>query len=153
MKLPNMKGLRKPAAVTLILLLLIIGTAAVYAASSVPGSEGDPVVTKSYVDSAIANAVAGSGGASAGSSYKVVELTEGQALIGGEGTEIILRSGIATAIDNGANGVSDMTAGEDLKTGQKVTENHLLLVPRNDGRGIRVSTGAFVMVRGSYTLQ
>ena len=125
-------------------------TVAAAAAADTPGSEGDPVVTKSYVDSQIAQLK--SGGVSSGT-YKAVQLTAGQRLIGGEGTEVILRSGEATAIDNGANGVSDVTAGSDLMTGQSIGLNHLLLIPRNDGRGLQAHTEAYVMVRGSYTIQ
>ena len=56
-------------------------------------------------------------------------------------------------VDNGANGVSDLTSGIDLMTGMQVETNHLLLVPRDDGRGILVSTEAWVMVRGDYIIE
>jgi hypothetical protein len=125
-------------------------TVAVSAASGTPGSESDPVVTKSYVDSQIAQLK--SSGVST-DSYKAVQLTAGQKLIGGEGTEVILRSGEATAIDNGANGVSDVTGASDLMTGQTIALNHLLLIPRSDGRGLHAITEAWVMVRGSYSIQ
>ena len=125
-------------------------TVAAAAASDTPGSESDPVVTKSYVDSQIAQ-IKGSGTAS--NSYVVVTVSAGQKLLGKGGTEIILRSGEATAIDNGANGVSDMTAGKDLMTGQSVGQNHLLLVPKDDGRGIQAITDLVAMVRGSYSIQ
>ena len=125
-------------------------TVAVAAAADTPGSEGDPVVTKSYVDSQIAQ-LKSSGTASG--TYVVVEVKAGQKMLGKSGTEIILRSGEATAIDNGANGVSDMTAGKDLMTGQIIGQNHLLLVPKDDGRGIQAITDLFVMVRGAYSIQ
>ncbi len=125
-------------------------TVAVAAAVDNPGSEADPVVTKSYVDSQIAQ-IQSSGESSA--TYKAVPLTAGQKLIGNEGTEVILRSGEATAIDNGANGVSDVTGAMDLMTGQSVAQNHLLLIPRSDGRGIQAITEIYVMVRGAYTIQ
>lgn len=125
-------------------------TIAVAAAADTPGSEGDPVVTKSYVDSQIAQ-IKSSGTAS--DTYVVVEVKAGQKVLGKSGTEIILRSGEATAIDNGANGVSDMTAGKDLMTGQSIGQNHLLLVPKDDGRGIQAITDLFVMVRGAYSIQ
>lgn len=125
-------------------------TVAAAAAADTPGSEGDPVVTKSYVDTQIAKL---KGGGTASDTYVVAELKAGQRLLGKGGTEIILRSGEATAIDNGANGVSDITAGKDLMTGQSIGQNHLLLVPKDDGRGIQAITDLFVMVRGSYTIQ
>ncbi|MBE6034225.1 MAG: hypothetical protein E7222_05935 [Clostridiales bacterium] len=121
------------------ILVMVLGISIVMAATDQPGSESDPVVTKSYVDSK--------------TSFSPISLTAGQKLIGGEGTEIILRSGEATAIDNGANGISDLTVGMDLMTGSQVVTNHLLLVPRNDGRGITAVTDIWVMVRGTYTVQ
>jgi hypothetical protein len=117
-----------------------------------PGSEDDPVVTKSYVDGQIATIKqyvdnnSGSGAAT----YKPLQVAPGKTLIGGEGTEIILRSGEATAIDNGSNGISDITAGKDLWTGNPVALNHLLLIPRADGRGIKATTDIWVLIRGSY---
>lgn len=119
--------------------VLILGLGLAFGAVSNPGSETDPVVTKSYVDTKV--------------SYQPLRLEAGQKLIGDEGTEMILRSGEATAVDNGANGVSDITAGKDLMTGNIVTANHLLLIPRKDGRGIVVSTEAWIMIRGNYTIQ
>lgn len=121
------------------ILVMVLGVSIAMAATNQPGSEADPVVTKSYVDSR--------------TSYSPISLTAGQKLIGGEGTEIILRSGEATAIDNGANGISDLTIGTDLMTGSQVVTNHLLLVPRKDGRGITATTDIWVMVRGTYTIQ
>ena len=134
-----------------VIVIVIFGlTIVARAAVTTPGSEGDPVVTKSYVDSQIAQ-IKGSGGSS--ETYKAVQLTAGQKLIGNGGTEIILRSGEATAIDNGANGVSDITGAKDLMSGHWVAQNHLLLVPKSDGRGIAATTDIWVMVRGSYSVK
>jgi hypothetical protein len=66
---------------------------------------------------------------------------------------LILRSGDAYAIDNGVDGLSDVTSAKDLKGGVTITANHLLLVPRADGRGIRAGSDLWVMVKGSYTIQ
>lgn len=129
----------KKAVLTGIITVLVLGIGVASGAVATPGSSEDPVVTKSYVDVKV--------------SYSPVKMEIGQVLIGDEGTEIILRSGEATAIDNGVNGVSDITAGKDLMSGNQVVSNHLLLIPRKDGRGIQVSTEAWVMVRGSYTVQ
>ncbi len=143
--------MKRIAAGLVIIFSVFAVTVAAAAAAGTPGSEDDPVVTKSYVDSQIAQLKGG--GTASGSSYAVVEVAAGQKLFGKGGTEMILRSGEATAIDNGANGVSDITAGRDLMTGQVVGQNHLLLVPRDDGRGIQAITDLFVMVRGSYSIQ
>ena len=137
-----------------------------FGADAAPGSAQDPVVTKSYVDSVTAAltsrvdalekaaaAVSTGSAVQAPAGFTVVQVAAGKTIIGGEGTELILRSGSATAVDNGANGVSDLTAGADLKGGTAVEKNHLLLVPRNDGRGIKCTTNCYVMVLGEYTLQ
>ena len=83
--------------------------------------------------------------------YTVVYLTRGQSITGS--CEIILRSGTAEALCPGSNGLSDLTIGADLAGGTEISLNHLLLVPRNDGRGITVtSADAYIMVRGTYTV-
>ncbi len=115
------------------------GCTMVFGSANTPGSSEDPLVSKSYVDSALA--------------YEVVHLQANQKILGGAGTEIILRSGEATAIGNGANGVSDLTLGKDLMTTDKVNTNHLLMVPRDDGRGIQVWTESYLMVRGKYSIK
>ncbi|MGE5579880.1 MAG: hypothetical protein ACM3WU_07545 [Bacillota bacterium] len=112
-----------------------------------PGSEEDPLVSRSYVHSYV--------GTSVDDRMKmvVVEVPAGKKLIGSAGTEIIVRSGSATAIDTQSGGLSDVTAGVDLRKGDIAPANHLLIVPRDDGRGIAAVTSLFVMVRGAYTLQ
>lgn len=140
---------------------LTAATAAVWAAAGEPGSESDPVVTKSYVDQKITelkkslSSGSGSQGEEGGAyeSYTAVNVPAGKRLIGGEGAEFILRSGEALAIDNGKDGVSDLTGGADLKSGQAVAKNHLLLIPRDDGRGIEAKGELWVMIRGAYTLK
>lgn len=126
----------------------VISTADTYA----PGSSGDPVVTKSYVDGKVAEvkALITQGSSGAGASYSPLRLDAGKTLLGGEGTEIILRSGEATGIDNGANGISDITSGKDVRTGEALSLNHLFLIPREDGRGIKATTEIWVLIRGSY---
>jgi hypothetical protein len=132
---------------------------------SAPGSADDPIVTKSYVDQKLAGVGGGTpntggntggstGGMATGASYKVVTLDPGQTIKGGEGAEFILRGGAATAIASSNGGVSDVTGGTDLAQGEKIEVNHLLLTPRNDGRGMKVGgSTAYVLVRGSYTIQ
>ena len=132
----------KKRGITMILTVLLVAAAAfgyaVFGDTAEPGSGSDPLVSKSYVDAKTA--------------YIPVQLTAGQKMIGGAGTEIILRSGIATAIGNSENGIADLTGGADLMTGASVELNHLLLVPRNDGRGITAVTDIWVMVRGEYSV-
>lgn len=125
-------------AILILLMVSVMGLIVAFGDTSVPGSPDDPVVTKSYVDSKL--------------SYSVLRLQQGQRLVGGEGAEIIVRSGEVTAIDNGKDGISDITGGYDLKTGAICKTNHLLLIPRSDGRGVTAVTEAYIMIRGAYTL-
>ena len=92
-------------------------------------------------------------GASGPLVFTVVEVPEGGRLIGEMGTEMILRAGTAVAIDNGADGITDLTSGQDLKSGESVVRNHMLIIPRADGRGISCSTHCYVMVKGGYTIE
>ncbi len=88
--------------------------------------------------------------------FAVVELQYGQTVIAGESCEIILRSGTANVVLDAASlgGISDLTQGVDLSNGTAVTPNHYLLVPRNDGRGIQITSDvAFVMIKGAYTIE
>ncbi len=129
------------------------------------GSESDPLVSKAYVDSVAeelraeikelkeAQNAEGTAAPQSTAVFTAVQVPAGQSLIGGAGTELVLRSGKATAIDNGADGVSDLTGAKDLKGGTEISLNHLLLVPRDDGRGISCSQACWVMVKGDYTIR
>jgi hypothetical protein len=91
-----------------------------------------------------------------GAKYEVIgPLQPGKQIITGESTEIVLRSGAASAISSEKGGVADLISGADLIMGQNVPLNHLLLVPRNDGRGITITGNneAWVLIRGSYTIR
>lgn len=133
-----------------VVLIIGIGVAGIFASESGAGTAADPVVTKSYVDELFASLSETEGSASV---FEVVEVPAGLKLIGGAGTEIILRGGKATAIDNGKDGISDLTAGKDLKLGDAVSFNHLLLIPKADGRGVECTVKSWVMVKGNYSIQ
>ena len=138
----------KKRMLTIILALAAVLCLSAFAVWADPGSSDDPLVSKSYVDAQIASVKADSSG-----SYSIVHIDAGQSVIGKEGTEIIVRAGVVTAIDNGVNGVSDLTSGKDLMSGTEIGLNHLLLVPRDDGRGVKAWTEAYLMVRGGYVLK
>lgn len=107
---------------------------------SQPGSEGDPLVSRSYVDQYV--------------KFEVVSVGQGQSLTGSaSGVEVVVRAGKAAAIGSEAGGIADLTAGVDLKTGREVPLNHLLMIPRADGRGVLARTDLVVMVRGPYEVK
>lgn len=109
------------------------------AATIVPGSDADPLVTQSYVDQF--------------HGLVVLEMSPGQKLECNGGTQVIVRSGTARAVASAQGGVCDVTGGKDLAQGERVALNHLLIVPRTDGRGIIAETNLFVMVRGPHALK
>ncbi len=149
---------KKNLIVMAIALAMVITTAIVVGAGYDPGSAEDPIVTKSYVDSKIAEALegisgsGGQGGSEGGLAFTPIKVDKSKQLIGGEGTELILRSGKAKAVAAGKDGLSDVTIGQDITAGKDISQNHLLLVPRDDGRGIEAVTDIWVMVKGPYTV-
>ncbi len=130
--------------------------ATVYAATT--GTEDNPLVTKSYVDEKITElkALISTGDSTAapvsqGSSYEPVYVSVGQTIYGGEGTELILRAGKGNVVISGADGIVDASTGTDLKGGA-VTKNHILIVPRDDNRGVKVTEAAWFLVKGDYRI-
>lgn len=164
----------------IILSILVVGTS-VYAAKGEPGSSNDPLVTKSYVDSKIAELSNGGSSTSIelleskieaqaqiievltqemnglkqqkNSSYEVVSVPAGKSITGAQGTEIIIRSGNGQVLASAGGGLQDMTEGTDLLAGSDVPRYHLVIVPREDGRGIYAAKDLIVMVRGGYNIQ
>lgn len=136
--------------------LVLIGTQLVF---SEPGSDKDPLVSKSYVDGKIEELKSyinkGSSGSGSSDKLEVINLEQGSYLIGDQGTEIILRGGKATAYGVKVDGgIVDVTQGKDLDVeGSLIPYNHQLIIPRNDGRGAYAKTDAVFMVRGSYEIK
>lgn len=131
--------------------------------TTTPGSTNDPIVTKSYVDSVVAQLVqqqleqqTPNAGSPSSSKLEVVTVPFGQKIIVADGGELIVRSGKAIAYSTDANGLSDMTDGLDIKPGKPIGNNHLILFPRG-GRGVEAdpkqTKGLIVLVRGEYQLQ
>lgn len=86
--------------------------------------------------------------------FVVVEMQQGEKIIAKESAEIIVRSGTAKAIANEAgDGLSDVTTGSDIKNMVVVEKNHLLIVPRTDGRGLLFDTESYIMIKGNYTIE
>lgn len=123
---------------TIICLLLVAGT---FAAE--PGTDGDPLITRSYVESVIYPSTR----------FKVVEVPAGKSVILNEGTEAILRMGTCSVIASQKGGLSDVTMGFDLADGIVVQGNHHLICPLNDGRGLKASTTCLIMIKGNYTIK
>lgn len=122
------------------------------------GSASDPIVTQSYVESRIEALNASidekleqNKGASL--QFAVLQVFEGETIHLEGNAQFILRSGQATAIGGEGGGLSDLTTGLDLATGDNVSKNHYLLVPKTDGRGVQMITMGWVMISGNYTVE
>ena len=135
-----------------------------------PGSEDDPVVTKSYVDNQIEDwginietkisdiyskisSTDNSPESASAQDLQIVEVEAGESAVFGSGTQVILRGGTGSIIDSPQGGIVDLTQGVDLRSGYDVPANHLLMVPRDDGRGIMAVTKCILMVTGEYEIK
>ncbi|HCX62325.1 hypothetical protein [Sedimentibacter sp.] len=151
---------------TVVLLLTL--TPVIFAAA---GDSNDPIVVLSYLNDRINSLIKDYGledvqtikekvdnlstdGPSTGpgttASLEVVEIKDGERLIGGAGTELILRGGKATIIGSELGGLANITVGKDFVSGMEAVPNNLMIVPRDDGRGVYTDTYAVFMVRGTY---
>lgn len=160
----------------IVLAVAVLSGTSLYAADSLIGTDKDPLVTKSYVDAKIAQ-IKGNGSSSdlsaklaaqeelisslsqqiasleaSKSTFEVVKVQVGQKIYGKQGSEMIIRSGEGTIIASTVGGVQDVTDGVDLAGGTKAPNNNLLIVPREDGRGIEAHKTMVIMVRGGYTI-
>ena len=89
--------------------------------------------------------------------YAVVELLAGQKLSSKSGTvELIVRPGSSAVAfsEIPENGLSDISEMKEVLNGEEVGINHALIIPRNDGRGIVITSDkAYVLVRGDYIVE
>lgn len=149
------------------LVLALAFTAVIYAA---PGDSNDPIVVLSYLNDRIkalvsdykldelenlqkkVDGLAGGGTGGSSAALEVVEIRAGEKLIAGAGTELILRGGKAFVIGSELGGISNVTAGKDFVSGMEFVANHLMIVPRDDGRGAYTNDYAIFMVRGAYEI-
>lgn len=163
-----------------VLIVAALSVTTLNAADSIIGTEADPIVTKSYVDQQIAK-VSSTGSSSqlsnlearlsaqedlisklsqelsnlqeaGSSSFEIVKVPAGSSIYGKQGSEMIIRSGQGSIIASAAGGVQDVTDGVDLAGGMKAPNNNMLIVPREDGRGIMANKDMVVMVRGGYII-
>lgn len=161
----------------IILGVVLISVTTLYAADSRMGTEDDPIVTKSYVDEVVKSLnnsedistlekrletseqlitmlseeiqtlkEEGSEG------FEIVKVEAGSTLFGKQGSEMIIRSGEGKIIASTGGGIQDVTDGTDLMGGI-APKNNMLIVPREDNRGIEAVKTMIVMVRGGYTIK
>lgn len=155
--------------INLIIVLILGLVTTVVAANLEPGSEQDPIVTKSYVDEQIEEIkdfiedkidnlkVNKNTSSKTDYTFEPIKVNKNLSIIGKQGTEIIVRSGEGKAItlikDGIENGLQDITDGVDLRKDEVVPLNHLIIIPRDDGRGIKFTVESYIMIRGDYTIK
>jgi len=161
--------LKKILIITVVLIFAL--TTVIFAA---PGDTSDPIVVLSYLNDRLTSLVkdygledikdiknqigklsenspsTGTGGTGTSPTLEIVEINAGEKIIGGAGTELILRGGKATVVGSELGGLTNITLGKDFVSGMDVIANNLLIVPRDDGRGVYTNSYAIFMVRGTY---
>ena len=125
-----------------------------------------PMMTREFetkIDSKVSEAVSKLGGSvpsssetpsSSDSGYVVVELGKDDELYAEDACDIMLRSGSAVCIaPDEKQGIADYTDATEIMRNQSLVKNHMCLIPRGDGRGVRAtSDSVYIMVRGSYII-
>jgi len=144
-----------------IILLLLIVTIQFTVSLSMAAENGidDPLVTLSYIEKRFVEfkeyvdyKMSDSGSSNEKFEVKFIE-SGNKVIFTSESLEFILRSGEASAIASANGGLSNLTTGIDLKTGENVSLNNLILIPRNDGRGILANTDIWIMIKGQYEIR
>jgi len=157
----------------LLTLLMISGMLMTAAFAAEVGSEGDPLVTLSYLEEVfmeevlgkvdekidernrdIAQEIGGQVGAGSATSetFTVVTMANGQTLTGDIGCEVMLRVGTASCVAPSSPGLIDETTAGILNNGGKLEKNHLYMMTI-EGRGVLATAETTkLLVRGSYTI-
>ena len=125
-----------------------------------PGSADDPLITLSYFtekfeelkEELIKDTEEATEPDLSAAIFKLVNLKAGSTLICSEGVEFIIRTGKMEAIASSSGGLSDVTSGTNIDNGVLVPYNHHIIIPRNDGRGLKVTTGGALMIKGEYEI-
>lgn len=132
------------------ILLIALAMATVLTVSVLASGE-DPVISLSYLNEIFMPKVETKIKETA--VFTVATIAKGKTFQAKEGCEFILRGGEATVIASKNGGLSDTTDGVDLTDKEVVPANHLLIVPRDDGRGFSAKTDVIILVKGAYEVK
>lgn len=114
------------------------------AATSTPGSVGDPLITQSYLEQKLSEL---SSLGTTDNGYVRVTLAKGKNFVASEGTEFILYSGSATVL--GAKGIVNLTSGELFQKDNTAVKYSLYLSP-DDKCGLKAVSEVTLYVKGKY---
>ena len=158
----------------MMVLLLLSGILSMtIALAAEPGSDGDPLVTLSYLNdtfldtiltkvdqkiaarnSQIAQQTGGQVTSDSGpvSTFTVVTLSSGQVLKGDIGCEVMLRVGSAVCVSPSSPGLIDETSAGTLNNSGALAQNHLYMMTI-ENRGVKATAATTkLLVRGTYTI-
>ena len=121
---------------------------------TVAGTDSDPLITLSYLEMRLENLDQNTEGECSISNplYEVLKVDSEKILLLGGSTEIILRSGQARAFVSDKGGLADITSGNDIGMDENIPQNHLLICPLDDGRGLIFESESWIMIKGEYKL-
>lgn len=105
------------------------------AATSEPGSAGDPLITRSYLEAQLEHV---------GGGYECITLKKGETLSLAQGAQVILYTGGASVTGS----LIDTTAGSLTAAGTKVQKYHSYLVPA-DGSGFTADATCVIFLSGA----
>lgn len=140
----------------LALMLASMAAMVTFSAAAEAGSQGDPLVTLSYLNETflpkILAQVQGTASGSSGANFTVVDLSKGQSLNLAVGGEVMLRAGTAACGAASSPGLIDETAAGSVDNGGTLVKNHLYMSTM-DGRMVKAAgDGVKLLVRGTYSL-
>ena len=140
------------AVIAVALMLAVFRTGMAFGAgSAVPGSQGDPLVTLSYLESRLAG-ISG-GGTSVSSSdggFSRVSLTKGQSLVISDGGELVVYSGNGTVL--GTTGMLSLSDSQMFPAGTSaVLYAHFLGI--GSASGVKASGDMTIYVKGGYRIE
>lgn len=102
------------------------------AATGEPGSVGDPLITKSYLDTQLASV-----------GYECITIKKGESLFLKQGAQVILYTGTASLSGN----LIDTTLGTLASTNGRMEKYHTYLVPA-DGNGFTADATCVIFLSG-----
>lgn len=104
------------------------------AATAEPGSAGDPLITRSYLEAQLENVTGG---------YECITLKKGETLSLVQGGQMILYTGSASVTGS----LIDITEGSVSVAGAKAQKYHSYLAPA-DGSGVTAEATCVIFVSG-----
>lgn len=128
------KKLRITGVAVLIAATLFCSGMTVGAATNEPGSAGDPLITKSYLEAQLKTV---------GSGYECLTMKKGESFSFVQGSQVILYTGTASVMGS----LIDSTEGTLVSAGSLVQRYHSYLVPA-DGSGFTAETTCVIFLSG-----